>query len=136
MNRRTLLQTATLGIGGISSLAFGDAASPSKLSKIMDTAAKCHSTGLRCLAHCEQELAKGNKTMADCLGSVQDMLTACDSLQKLAARNSPHLPSFTKVCSEILNSCAKICEPHIKHMEVCKNCRDACLECDQACKSV
>jgi Cys-rich four helix bundle protein (predicted Tat secretion target) len=139
MNRRDVLKGSIGGIGmaaiaGASTI-FESAAFAGSINaeKIGETASKCIAVGLVCLAHCQQSLAQGSKEMAACSASVSDMLAACETLQKLAASNSPHLAAMAKVCGEICKTCATKCEPHSKNMDVCKACMNACKSCADAC---
>ena len=139
MNRRDVIKN-TVGAIGVAAMAGASGllespafAAGSSSAKIAQSASKCIAVGLDCLAHCQKELAQGNKMMAECAATVADTIAACEALQKLAAANSPHLKAMAKVCAEICKSCAKKCEPHIDHMEVCKACMNACKECADAC---
>ncbi len=102
-------------------------------AKVLDSTAKCITVGLSCQSHCQKELGKGNKDMAECLTSVSDMLVACEALQKLAASGSKHAKAFAANCATVCAECAKTCEKHAKHMEICKDCSTACQDCEKAC---
>ena len=114
-------------------LGSGEAFASTNNDKLLATTAKCITAGLECINLCRKELAKGDKAMAECLGTVTDMLAACEALQKLAANESPHLAAMAKVCQKTLQDCAKSCEPHAKHMSECRACMEACRECEKAC---
>jgi len=138
MDRRELILGAvgTIAATGALSqvLAAGTALAATPATKLVETSTHCITTGLACLAHCQQELAKGNKAMADCQASVTDMLAACQALQNLAGRGSPHTATLAKACAQICADCAKTCETH-QTMAVCKSCMDACKACEQACQA-
>lgn len=133
MDRRSLLLSglATAAAVAAAPHALAEGASPG--AKIAETTSKCIAVGLACLAHCQRELAAGNKSMAECEASVSDMLAACEALQKIATRGSKHLKTFAKACADVCADCAKTCEPHAKHMAECKACMDACNDCKKAC---
>ncbi|MDQ3235248.1 MAG: Csp1 family four helix bundle copper storage protein [Pseudobdellovibrionaceae bacterium] len=141
MNRRDMiLQTATsvgtLAVGlaaGTQALAADKPVATGNFSKLADTAHACVKTGLICMSHCQKELAQGNKSMAECLKSVMELVAACESLEKLALYGSAHTRDFAKVTAKICADCAKICEKHAQHMEICKACMEACKECEKAC---
>ena len=119
-----------------SSLTGSKALAAPALDQLQATASKCISAGLQCINLCRKELANGNKSMAECLGTVTDMLASCEALQRLAANESKHLSALAKVCQKVLADCAKSCEPHAKHMKECEACMTACRDCEKACNLV
>lgn len=141
MNRRQWLEGSAALIGSAFTLVHWPLrATPAlgtqgSLAKVAASASKCIEIGLACVKHCEEQLASGNKDMAACLSSVQDMLAACEALHKLAVRGSKHVTAVAKACIEVCADCAKACEPHRK-MAVCGDCYDRCRECEAACKEI
>lgn len=136
MNRRelveqTLLLTMTASVLADAGPAFGATTDHAKLA---ETADRCARVGAACAKHCEDMMAKGNKDMAECLTTVQDMVIACDALAKLASRGSKHTAAMAKTCATICAECAKVCEPH-KAMAECKACMESCKDCEAACKA-
>ncbi len=140
MNRRELVfqGASTLAVGmslASSASAAGKKAALSKssLEKIAGSSDRCVSTGMTCISHCEKEISQGNKAMEECLKSVLDLVTVCESLHKLASRESPYTKEFAKATAKVCGDCAKLCEKHANHMEVCKACMEACRECEKVC---
>jgi Cys-rich four helix bundle protein (predicted Tat secretion target) len=137
MNRRDVLVNSVSIFGAAalagSGLIIESTAQAAKPNSILDATSKCISIGLICAAHCRKELATGNKSMAECLATITDTLAACESVQRLAANESKHLKAMAKVCAEICKDCMKACEPHGKHMDICRDCANACKECIDVC---
>lgn len=140
MNRRdavrtTLTTLSVVSLGAAISSSFGGTAlaAPGVLKDVADTAALCLKAGMACAAHCEEQLKKGNKEMANCHTAVTDMMAACEAMQKLAARGSKHAPAFAKATAAACADCIKACEVHAKHMPECADCVAACKECEKAC---
>lgn len=103
---------------------------------LVDTAAKCVSTGQTCLAHCLVLLGDGDKAMAECAKAVSQMMAACGALQSLAAQGSRLTRQMAAVALEACTECEKACRKHAdKHAE-CKACMESCGECIKACKAV
>ncbi len=146
MNRRELLaqgmgMSSMAGVAALwqASEAFAGEASKASaapaagLSKVIETSSRCVTTGLICIRHCQKEILDGNKMMAECLQSVLELVSACETLTKLAAFESAYAKDFAKLTAKICADCGKICEKHAKHMEACKKCMEACRECEKAC---
>ncbi len=96
---------------------------------LIDTASACIKTGLICTSHCLDSLAMGDMSMAACAKSVDQMMSVCGSLAKLASMGSPHLPEVARLAVAVCQDCEKECQKHAaEHME-CKNCADACAAC-------
>jgi Cys-rich four helix bundle protein (predicted Tat secretion target) len=125
-------------LGGLTSApAFAEAAATAvkPSAKIAASAAKCVQTGLVCADHCISMLGAGNRDMAECLKTVNDVLAVCAALQKVAISNSKHLAVLAKAAATICADCAKACEPHAQKMSQCRDCMDACKECEKLCNS-
>ena len=94
-----------------------------------------------CAAHCERELANGNKEMAQCARAVADMLALCGALAPLVAHESNLDGKLAAVCAEACAACATACNAHAAHfahgmhME-CKACAEACGKCEAACRAL
>jgi Cys-rich four helix bundle protein (predicted Tat secretion target) len=84
--------------------------------------------GQACFQHCVEQLAKGSKDMAACAMNVQQMLTTCDTLQKLASYNSTHLKKMARVAHDVCVDCEKECRKHEKMHAQCQATADACAE--------
>ena len=66
---------------------------PPKYKALMETSAKCASTGNECLRHCFGMLSMNDTSMAECTKATYDVIAACGALESLAAVNSPHTPA-------------------------------------------
>jgi Cys-rich four helix bundle protein (predicted Tat secretion target) len=102
---------------------------------LVKASADCVVKGQACLAHCLVLLADGDKAMAACAQSVNQMLAMCGALQSLAGQTSKYTPALARVVLDVCVDCEKECKKHAdKHAE-CKACADACTECIKACKA-
>ena len=103
---------------------------------LIDAATNCVKNGQICSDHCIKLVKADDTSIADCLGTVSELLAACNALAILASYQSSHLPTFVKSCIAICEDCEKECRKHEdKHVE-CKNCAEACKDCIAACKKV
>lgn len=105
-------------------------------AKLIETASDCVKTGQACIAHCLQSFAAGDTSLAACAKSVDQMLSVCATLQKLASLGSPNLPAMAKVALAVCEDCEKECRKHADHHATCKACADACKACADACRAV
>ena len=104
--------------------------------ELIETALDCMKDGQACLDHCFVLLKDGDKEMASCAESVNEMLVMVNGLAKMAAYRSPHLKEFAKVCAKVCKDCQDECEKHSdKHAE-CKACEESCADCIKACEDV
>ena len=103
---------------------------------LVDTALACTKTGLACFNHCLDSYVAGDLSMAGCARTVDQMLSACGTLAKLASVNSAHLPAMAKVALAICLDCEKECRKHAEKHAVCKACADACAACAEECKKI
>lgn len=103
---------------------------------LVDSASDCIKRGEACLNHCFDLLAKGDKEMAACAKSVNEMLVVCAALQRLATSDSPFLAKYAKVAGEICEACEKECRKHEKKHAECKACAESCAACLKECKKV
>ncbi|MCE9501865.1 MAG: four-helix bundle copper-binding protein [Leptospira sp.] len=92
-------------------------------------AALCVENGSACLRHCIDILASGDKSIANCAKSVQDLIPVCNTLMALASTGSPFLKKYAAVCIEVCKACEEECNKHAKKHSVCKECADSCKEC-------
>jgi Cys-rich four helix bundle protein (predicted Tat secretion target) len=107
-----------------------------KYAALMSAAADCVAKGNACLAHCLVLLGDGDKALADCAKSVNQMLPLCGALQTLAAQGSQYVVGLAKVAQEVCIDCEKACRKHAdKHVE-CKACMEACAECAKQCNNI
>ena len=108
---------------------------PAKYKALMESAAKCVSTGNECLRHCFGMLSMKDTSMADCTKASYDLIAACGALEVLAAVNSPFTPAFAKTVADVCIACKKECDKFPQYVE-CKNCGDACQACAEECRKV
>jgi Cys-rich four helix bundle protein (predicted Tat secretion target) len=152
MDRRTLVQGGALS--ALSTLAAAAAAAtpaPAKTATpdhshhahgggknkaLIDSSAACVTTGEACLAHCLVLLGQGEKEMAACATSVNQLLAVCGALHRLAAQGASQLVAFAKVAASVCEECEKECRKHEKKHAECKACGDACADCAKNCKAL
>ena len=103
---------------------------------LVDSAVACNRAGLACINHCLDTFAAGDTSMAGCARSVDQMMSVCAALAKLASTNSTHLPGMAKVALAMCVDCEKECRKHADHHAVCKACADACGACADECKKI
>jgi Cys-rich four helix bundle protein (predicted Tat secretion target) len=103
---------------------------------LITASADCLKTGEACLAHCLYLLGNGDKEMAACAQSVNELLASCTALMKLAGQDSRYVPAFAKVAAEVCANCEKECRKHAEHHAECKACADSCAACVKECKKV
>jgi Cys-rich four helix bundle protein (predicted Tat secretion target) len=108
---------------------------PPKYKALMETSAKCVSTGNECLRHCFGMLSMNDASMADCTKASYDLVAACAALETLAAVNSPATPALARTVYDVCMSCKKECDRFPQYVE-CKNCGDACKACADECQRV
>ena len=136
MNRREVLKSSMVaGAAVAAGQILSQTAQAATTGSVADARSHCIEVGRVCAQHCVEQLGNGNKDMAACLSTVNDMLAACEALQKLHAGKSKHAGAMAKVCLETLTDCHAACEKHAK-MAACKDCADACKACIAACKAM
>lgn len=144
MDRRAAL--GTLAAAGFAALAANSAraeehnhhhhqAGP-KYQALVDSAQSCLATGEACLSHCLELLGNGDKEMAACAKSVNQMLSMVETLRKLAITESKFLPRYASLCAEMCADCEKECRKHENKHAECKACANSCAACLKECKSV
>jgi Cys-rich four helix bundle protein (predicted Tat secretion target) len=111
-------------------------AAPKKSAALLAAASDCIVKGDACLAHCLVLLGEGNKEMAACAQSVNQMLAVCTALQKLASQESAYLPALARLAGDVCKDCEKACRKHEKKHAECKACADACAECLKQCQAL
>ena len=98
--------------------------------------ADCIQKGQACLSHCLILLGDGDKSMAECAKSVNQMLALCGTLQSLSNQNSKLLARTAAIAMDACNQCADACRKHAdKHAE-CKACGESCVACAKECKKI
>jgi Cys-rich four helix bundle protein (predicted Tat secretion target) len=143
MNRKEFLKSSTaaaFALSAVSGLASKDhdhsgitgmSSSPSRFSKAMMSAIHCKLAAENCLSHCIDQMGKGDKTMAACAKSTREVISVCNTFIQLASMESNHTSKIAAVCAAICKDCAAECKKHEKHHPICKECMDACLDCEK-----
>jgi Cys-rich four helix bundle protein (predicted Tat secretion target) len=98
--------------------------------------ADCVTKGQLCISHCLTLLGQGDKEMAACAKSVNQMLALCGALQSLATQQSAFVPAVAKTTLAVCEACEKECRKHEKKHAECKACADACAQCIRQCRAV
>jgi Cys-rich four helix bundle protein (predicted Tat secretion target) len=143
MDRRELMQGAgAVALAALGSMAFAaehdhhEHHGTGANQPLIEAAGNCVEKGEVCLAHCLVLLGDGDKEMAACSKSVNQMLAICSALQKLAIQNSKYTAALAKVALDSCADCEKECRKHEdKHAE-CKACAEACAACGKQCKAL
>ena len=68
-----------------------------KNQALVDSASDCVKTGEACINHCLDLLAQGDKEMAACAKSVNELLSVCSAVLRLATMDSKFLPKLAKL---------------------------------------
>ena len=146
MNRRELL-LGGLALAGAAIVSNAEAAEhdammmhhhhdvPANLA-LATSASDCIQKGEVCLNHCLELLGQGEKEMADCAKSVNQMLALCGALQQLANQNSKLLPKLAALAMDACNQCEDECKKHADKHEACKACGESCAACARECKKL
>lgn len=100
------------------------------------TASDCIQKGEACLSHCLELLGEGDKEMAACAKSVNQMLALCGALQQLANQNSKLLPKLAALALDACNQCEEACKKHADKHQECKACGESCAACAKECKKL
>ncbi len=106
---------------------------PPKYKALMETSAKCVSTGNECLRHCFGMLSMNDSSMAECTKASYDLVAACGALEVLAAVNSPFTPALAKTVADVCMACKKECDKFPQYAE-CTDCGTACKACAEECR--
>ncbi len=99
-------------------------------------AADCLQKGQACLSHCLVLLGEGDKAMAGCASSVNQMLALCAAVQQLANQNSKQLSRVAAIAMDACQQCEDECKKHADKHEVCKACGESCAACYKECKKL
>ncbi len=103
---------------------------------LISAATDCIQKGQVCLNHCLYLLGQGDKDMAACAKSVNQMLALCGSLQALANQESVYLPKLAAIAMDACNKCEDECKKHSNKHEACKACGESCAACAKECKKI
>lgn len=99
-------------------------------------ASDCIQKGEVCLNHCLELLGQGEKDMADCAKSVNQMLALCGALQQMANQNSSLLPKLAAIAMDACNQCEQACKKHAEKHASCKACGESCAACAKECRKL
>lgn len=149
MNRRDLLKFTSGSMAALSLSALAQTAAKTnpptpakqpdaKINEVnqalYDAARECLRAGELCLDHCVRLLSTGDKSMAECAGTVRAMLPTCAALSQLVLLKSEHLKAFATVCATICRDCEAACKKHAGHHAECKACMESCQKCATECE--
>jgi Cys-rich four helix bundle protein (predicted Tat secretion target) len=107
-----------------------------KYRKAMESASECLTKAQICQTHCIEDLASGSKMLADCLRTVNDVISACTAFISIASANSKFSKKTAELCIDICEACQKECKKHASHHEICKECGESCKACIEELKKV
>ena len=96
----------------------------------------CETAGTTCLNHCVRLTRAGDKSIAECMRSVQAMLPVCTALRQLAGQDARRLRDLARVCMAVCSDCEDECRKHEFHHVECRNCAEACAATVRECKAV
>lgn len=150
MNRRDILQGGALlsaaVFAGIASAAGSEDHNHEHLHEAHDgnarysdlahAATHCVMFGEACIDHCITLLGQGEREMAACARSVEELLAACNMLRQLATIQSAYVPRMAKVVMDICQACEQECRKHEKKHKPCRDCGDACADCYKECAKI
>jgi Cys-rich four helix bundle protein (predicted Tat secretion target) len=105
-------------------------------TELTNAAADCIQKGQVCLSHCLDLLGQGDKEMASCAKSVNQMLALCGALQQLANQESAYLPRLATLAKDACKKCEDECKKHADKHEACKACGESCKTCASECKKI
>ena len=108
---------------------------PPMYKALMESSAKCVSTGEECLRHCFGMLSMNDTSMADCTKASFDTIAACRALETLASVNSPYAASVAKAVESICLACKKECDKFPQYSE-CVDMAKSCEACAAECHKV
>ena len=103
---------------------------------LIAASSNCVVKGEACLAHCQQMLADGDKSMAQCPRTGSEMVTLCGALRTLAAQDAPSLPKLAAVAMDACGRCESHCRKFANVQQHCRECADACAACAAECRKI
>ena len=135
MHRRDfVLATGALAVAGASRAAPDGGPGQAKGPGLVQLASDCIELGEECQAHCLQQFAAGDTSLAGCARSVTMMIAMCRSLVTASAQSSPRLKEIARVCGQVCRDCEAACKPHAGHHDICRRCMESCRACASACE--
>jgi len=137
MNRRDVIAAgAVLTTISGSALAQASHGEHAAASSLFDAANNCVKVGLVCSDHCLQAFSAGDASLAGCARAVDQMLSLCGTLAKLASLRSAYLPAMASVALIGCQDCETECRKHAERHAACKACAEACAACASECKKM
>lgn len=106
---------------------------PAANKALIDAAEHCAAVGRDCLDMCVRTLAAGDKMMAECAGTVRQMLPLCQAVAELARINGSQLKAVAAACAKACRECEAACQKHAAHHTECKACAESCKACAAEC---
>lgn len=103
---------------------------------LIDAAEHCAATGRDCLELCVRTLSRGETMMAECAGTVRQMLPLCEAVAELARLKSVHLKAVAAACAKACRECEASCAKHAGHHAECKACQESCKACATECEKL
>lgn len=105
-------------------------------ARLAETASDCIVKGEACLDHCLDLLGQGDKDMAACAKTVNEMLAVCAALRSLATQNSKQLAKMAAIAADVCKQCEDECRKHADKHESCKACGESCKTCYDECRKL
>ena len=105
-------------------------------TSLTNALADCVQKGQVCLSHCLELLGQGNKEMAACAKTVNQMLALCGALQQLANQESTYTAKLATLAMDACKKCEDECKKHADKHEACKACGESCKACAKECKKI
>jgi len=140
MNRRDVLlggmALAGAAVVGRAQAAEHDHMHHAAPSALADSASDCIQKGEVCLSHCLELLGQGDKDMAACAQTVNQMLAVCGALQQLANQKSKQTARLASIAMDVCKQCEDECKKHADKHESCKACGASCAACYKECKKI
>ena len=139
MNRRQFFLTASTTPALACHSVSGSGSQQDALAHVAEAAHACVAIADDCLRHCHQRLSSGDTTMAECHGTVLNMIAVCTAMTKLATYRTAsmaHAKSLAAACRELCLECANACKVHAGHHAECKACMQHCEKCAEACQAL
>jgi Cys-rich four helix bundle protein (predicted Tat secretion target) len=91
-------------------------------------------TGRDCLELCIRVLSAGDKMMAECAGTVRQMIPLCDAVAELGRIDGSQLKAVAAACAKACRECEASCRKHADHHAECKACAVSCSACAAECE--
>lgn len=79
---------------------------------LITAAADCIQKGQVCINHCLYLLGQGDKEMAACAKSVNQMLAICGALQSLTNQEPAYLPKLAAIVNDACDAYEDECKKH------------------------